>query len=124
MSKSIKVFVLHRNDINSNLNIVKGVLNENGVNVKQCGKQVNISIYTATAKTFTANAWNTLATLPEGSRPTRVVNFALYDNTTSKQSTSTTIIGIVEATGAVSIWVYGDDTTLAPCGSCSFFAEQ
>ena len=107
--------------INSNLNTVKTVLNENSVLVKQCGKKVEVSIYNATARTLKANQWNTLVTIPTGSRPSYNVRFSADDNTASKHANNTVIAGRVLTDGQVQLWAFDDKTSLAPCGSCSFF---
>ena len=107
--------------INSNLNTVKTVLNENSVLVKQCGKHVEVSVYNATQRTLKANQRNTLATIPTGSRPSYNVRFALDDNTASKHANNTVITGRVLTDGQVQVWVFDDKTSIAPCGSCSFF---
>lgn len=107
--------------INSNLNTVKTVLNENSVLVKQCGKKVEVSIYNATARTLKANQWNTLVTIPTGSRPSYNVRFSADDDTASKHANNTVIPGRVLTDGQVQLWAFDDKTSLAPCGSCSFF---
>ena len=104
--------------LNSSNNVITDILTE-GVNISHNEHMVTLAI-SLTSKTYTANTWNTIATIPEGLRPLTVLTFAGLNNSASADGSNTPTWLRVSTNGQVQVYVFNDRTNIAPTGMISY----
>ena len=80
---------------------------------------VTVKFY-LTSKTYTANTWNTIATIPENLRPASVLTFTALNNNVSTDATNTPIWCRVNTDGKLQVYVFSDRASVAPTGVMSY----
>ena len=104
--------------LNSSNNVITDILTA-GVNISHNEHMVTLAI-SLTSKTYTANTWNTIATIPEGLRPLTVLTFAGLNNSASADGSNTPTWLRVSTNGQVQVYVFRDRTNIAPTGMISY----
>lgn len=104
--------------LNSSNNVITDILTA-GVNISHNEHMVTLAI-SLTSKTYTANTWNTIATIPEGLRPLTELTFAGLNNSASSDGSNTPTWLRVSTNGQVQVYVFYDRTNIAPTGMISY----
>lgn len=104
--------------LNSSNNVITDVLTT-GISISHNEHMVTLAI-SLTSKTYTTNAWNTIATIPEGLRPLTVLTFAGLNNGASADGSNTPTWLRVSTNGQVQVYVFYDRTNIAPTGMISY----
>lgn len=105
-------------DLNSSNNVITDRLTA-GISISHNEHMVTLAI-SLTSKTYTADTWNTIATIPEGLRPLTVLTFAGLNNSASADGSNTPTWLRVSTNGQVQVYVFNDRTNIAPTGMISY----
>lgn len=72
------------------------------------------------SKSYTADTWNTIATIPENLRPASELIFAALNNNVSSDATNTPVWVKITSSGNLQVYVLQDRSTIAPVGTISY----
>lgn len=94
-------------------NITDGVI----VYYNACTVTIKFAMAT---KSYTADTWNTIATIPENLRPASELIFAALNNNVSTDATNTPVWVKITSSGNLQVYVLQDRSTIAPVGTISY----
>lgn len=72
------------------------------------------------SKSYTADTWNTIATIPENLRPASELIFAALNNNVSTDATNTPIWVKITSSGNLQVYAFSDRESIAPAGTISY----
>ena len=81
---------------------------------------VTIKISFSRSHSFTADAWNTIATIPEKLRLGSELRFTILDNTSSTDARNSPMWARISSNGVLQIYAFSDRTALAPAGAFTY----
>ena len=76
--------------------------------------------FSIASKSYTPDAWNTIAIIPENLRPALELVFAALNNNVSTDGTNTPIWVKITASGNLQVYAFSDRKSIAPEGTISY----